>query len=270
MLHAYIERHWPLLEDRPVRFLHGDFRPGNLIIDGRRFSGVIDFGSVKVDHVAVDLARLLGSMAGHDDELWRARLRTYAQYRPLSADEQALVAVLDETGTVLGAANWLLWLYRDRKHFEDRRVVARPVIAKTGLFHARAPLPPKRYRDTNTARYIATVGHDRSLNLKLHRQAVTIEAWHEGSEVAGQSLVAQQGVLESLVDDVAKVEVTIGVRRSVMQHERRAPFRHLPQAPIDALLLPLLRPLRLAFREIAAHRERRVGQIQRVFVVSHA
>ena len=52
----------------------------------------------------------------------------------------------------------------------DRRVVARPRVSNAGLFRARAPLPPARYRDTNVARYMAMHGKDKSLNLKLHRR----------------------------------------------------------------------------------------------------
>ena len=36
-----------------------------------------------------------------------------------------LVAVLDETGTFLGAANWLKWLCWEGRSFEDRAGVAR-------------------------------------------------------------------------------------------------------------------------------------------------
>src|SRR5262249_22550113 len=87
-------------------------------------TGIVDFGSIKTDHVAVDLARLLGSMAGTDTDLWQAGLRAYARCRPLAAHEEALVAALDRSGAILGAANWLLWLYRDGKQFEDRQAVA--------------------------------------------------------------------------------------------------------------------------------------------------
>ncbi|HEX4717646.1 MAG TPA: hypothetical protein VH300_03885 [Thermoleophilaceae bacterium] len=52
------------------------------------------------------------------------------------------------------------------------RVVARPRVSKAGLFRARAPLPPQRYRYTNMARYMAVHGRDKSLNLKLHRRMV--------------------------------------------------------------------------------------------------
>jgi hypothetical protein len=54
----------------------------------------------------------------------------------------------------------------------DGRVVARPRVTKAGLFSARAPLPPARYRYTNTARYVAVYGNQSSLNLKLHRRMV--------------------------------------------------------------------------------------------------
>jgi hypothetical protein len=62
----------------------------------------------------------------------------------------------------------------------DGRVVARPRVTKAGLFRARAPLPPARYRHTNSARYMAVYGSDRSLNLKLHRRMVfaTVSSRH--------------------------------------------------------------------------------------------
>jgi hypothetical protein len=52
----------------------------------------------------------------------------------------------------------------------DGRVVARPRVSKAGLFRARAPLPPERWRDTNRARYTAVIGSQKSLALKLHRR----------------------------------------------------------------------------------------------------
>ncbi len=87
-------------------------------------TGLIDYGGVKLDHVAVDLARLLGSMVGDDFGLRAAGLQAYSRIRPLSLEEENLVHLLDETGTLLGAANWLKWLYREGKTFEDRNAVA--------------------------------------------------------------------------------------------------------------------------------------------------
>jgi len=80
---------------------------------------------VKVDHIAVDLARMLGSLVGDDRDRWDAGLRAYRQVRSLSGEEEALAIVLDRTGTLLGAANWLRWVYHDGRFFEDREGVAR-------------------------------------------------------------------------------------------------------------------------------------------------
>src|SRR5262249_15177817 len=40
----------------------------HLLFDGDALTGLIDFGAVKPDHVAVDLARMLGSLVGDDWE----------------------------------------------------------------------------------------------------------------------------------------------------------------------------------------------------------
>lgn len=97
----------------------------NVLFESESVSGIVDYGSAKIDHVAVDLARLLGSLAGNDTE-WRAwGLAAYSRQRPLSEEDHRLVALLDETGTLLGIANWLLRLYRDRRAYSDRDAVAR-------------------------------------------------------------------------------------------------------------------------------------------------
>jgi hypothetical protein len=54
----------------------------------------------------------------------------------------------------------------------DGRVVARPTVARSGLFDATVALPPAGIRHTNRARYRAAVGRERSLDLKLERRMV--------------------------------------------------------------------------------------------------
>jgi Ser/Thr protein kinase RdoA (MazF antagonist) len=97
----------------------------HVLFDSERVAGLIDYGGVKIDQAAVDLARLLGSMAGDRKELRAAGLYAYGRWRPLSWEEEALVSILDETGTLIGMANWLKWLYRDGRCFEDPAAVAR-------------------------------------------------------------------------------------------------------------------------------------------------
>jgi len=50
--------------------------------------------------------------------------------------------------------------------------VAQTVVKSDGSFTASAPLPPKKLRTSNRARYRASVGSERSLNLKLARRMV--------------------------------------------------------------------------------------------------
>src|SRR5581483_5624523 len=85
----------------------------NLLFEGTRLSGLVDYGSVKLDHVAVDLARLLGSLAEDDTDGWRIGLEAYRGVRPLSPHEEQLARVLDWTGTVIGIVQWLRWLYEE-------------------------------------------------------------------------------------------------------------------------------------------------------------
>jgi Ser/Thr protein kinase RdoA (MazF antagonist) len=96
----------------------------HVLFDGDAVSGIVDYGSVKVDHRSADVGRLLGSLVGDDAAAWAVGLDAYAAVSPLSPDEQALARALDRTGVILGAANWLRWLYHDGRVFEDRSRVA--------------------------------------------------------------------------------------------------------------------------------------------------
>lgn len=95
------------------------------LFDGEQLTGLIDYGAVKVDVVAVDVARMLGSLVGSDAEGWQTALAAYRRFAPFSAEDEALARALDETGIVLSAANWLRWLYEEHRPFADRAAVAR-------------------------------------------------------------------------------------------------------------------------------------------------
>jgi Ser/Thr protein kinase RdoA (MazF antagonist) len=97
----------------------------NLLFEGDRLTGLVDYGTVKNDHVAVDVARLLGSLVGDDAEGWEHGLRAYRRIRSLSANEEQLAHVLDRTGAILGVVNWLRLLYYEHRPYEDLAAVAR-------------------------------------------------------------------------------------------------------------------------------------------------
>jgi hypothetical protein len=87
-------------------------------------SGLVDYGSVKVDHPSVDLARLLGSLVGDDAAGWEAGFNAYRALHPLAEEEGRLARALDWSGVVVAAANWLMWLYRDGREVDNRGAVA--------------------------------------------------------------------------------------------------------------------------------------------------
>lgn len=86
-------------------------------------SGIIDFGAMRVDNVATDIARLLGSLVGDERDGWLLGLVAYESIRPLTEHEGRLIKAFDRSGVLLSVVNWLKWLYVDRREFPDRAAV---------------------------------------------------------------------------------------------------------------------------------------------------
>lgn len=144
-LHSWAERAWRQLPLRvgaipkrlsqwlavsvPLQPCLCDIWHDHVLFTGDEVTGLIDFGSVKIDNVAVDLARMLGSMVGDNRDLREVGLAAYEKHRSLSREERDLTTILDETGTVLGAVNWLRWLYHERRQYLDRNAVAERLAA---------------------------------------------------------------------------------------------------------------------------------------------
>jgi Ser/Thr protein kinase RdoA (MazF antagonist) len=101
----------------------------HVLFEGDVVTGLVDYGGVKTDHVAVDLARLLGSLVEDHSDLRAAGLEAYTRIRPLSLLEEELVSALDVTGVLVGLITWLKWLYFEDKRFDDRAAAARRLQA---------------------------------------------------------------------------------------------------------------------------------------------
>ena len=89
-----------------------------------------------------------------------------------------------------------------------------------------------------------------------------------GASKPASVLALDDDVLQDLVDRVADVDVAVRVRRAVVQHEARAARatrRGSPRRPC-APATPCTQP-GSRLREVAAHRKRRVGQVERRLVV---
>jgi YVTN family beta-propeller protein len=86
--------------------------------------------------------------------------------------------------------------------FDGARVVATAKVDTNGLFATTAPLPPADILDTNTARYMAEYGRQRSLNLKLTRRLIL-----EPPKVAGRGVTLSGQVLPPLTTPTATIAV---------------------------------------------------------------
>ncbi|WP_226674835.1 phosphotransferase family protein [Mesobacillus jeotgali] len=64
-------------------FVHMDFRPANIIVDGDQVSGMIDFESVRFGSTEVDFTKLYRDFLSFDTTLYKAFREGYTSIRPL-------------------------------------------------------------------------------------------------------------------------------------------------------------------------------------------
>lgn len=100
-------------EPLPLQWVIRDVWHDHVLFTEDKVTGVIDFGAAAVDSPAGDVARLLGSLIGDDEEGWRFGVEAYERERPLSPVELEAVRHFDASGTLLSAFNWVHWLFRD-------------------------------------------------------------------------------------------------------------------------------------------------------------
>lgn len=85
------------LDLMPWQFIHGDMNPENILVEGNRISGVIDFGDACINPVVCDIAICLAYLMMDRDNPLEARdifLQGYTHERPLSPEEQAVLLPL--------------------------------------------------------------------------------------------------------------------------------------------------------------------------------
>lgn len=64
-------------------FVHMDFRPANIIVDGDKVSGMIDFESVRFGSTEIDFTKLYRDFLSFDSSLYQAFKEGYQSIRPL-------------------------------------------------------------------------------------------------------------------------------------------------------------------------------------------
>jgi aminoglycoside phosphotransferase (APT) family kinase protein len=101
-------QHTPL----PLHFILGDVWAEHLLFTGNTLTGIIDLATIRLDHPAHDLARLLGSYCNGDA---RRRAQALEYYPHTDPHLETLTIALDETGTIVALGNWLRWLVLEER-----------------------------------------------------------------------------------------------------------------------------------------------------------
>jgi Ser/Thr protein kinase RdoA (MazF antagonist) len=104
-------------------------------------TGIVDFGAMRIDTPLADVARLVGSLVGDDQDARLFALDAYAELRPLTLDDRQLIDVLDESAVVLAGLNWLTWLYIERRDMGPLE----PIISRLDEILARLECLPRRF-----------------------------------------------------------------------------------------------------------------------------
>src|SRR5262249_19553340 len=95
----------------------------HVLFTGDDVTGLIDAHACRVDNVATDLARLLGSLAGDDRAAWDTGLAAYEKIRPLNLDERGLLELFDRSAVLLSGLTWLEWKCLEQRRFERPEIV---------------------------------------------------------------------------------------------------------------------------------------------------
>ncbi len=87
-------------------------------------TGIVDFGAMRVESPAGDVARLLGSLCGQDRAgAWAAGIAAYETVRPIAVSELKLLNVFENSTNVLSGVNWIKWVAIEGRQFNDPTAV---------------------------------------------------------------------------------------------------------------------------------------------------
>lgn len=108
----------------------------HVLFENSQVSGIIDFGSIGVDSVMTDLARLLRSWIATSGADFTEALDAYHEIHPISTAEREAFTWFDRTSRILSAFQWIEWLAIERRDFDDWAAVS----ARLDFVLARLPL----------------------------------------------------------------------------------------------------------------------------------
>jgi Ser/Thr protein kinase RdoA (MazF antagonist) len=109
--------------ETPLQPCLRDIGQHHVLFAGNCVSGIIDIGSMRMDSVATDLSRILGSLCGNDRRGWTTGLDAYEAVRPLSEPERTLLAAFDRSQMLLAGVKWVEWVFVEGRTFDDPAAV---------------------------------------------------------------------------------------------------------------------------------------------------
>ena len=98
-------------------------------------------------------------------------------------------------------------------------------------------------------------------DLHFDRHAVAVPAGHVRSLIPFEGFLLDDHVFQDLVDGMADMNGTVGIRRTVMKNELLGVATLIKNAVDDLFLVPFTHPAGFAFGEIPAHRERCIRKV---------
>lgn len=123
----------------PIQLCLCDVWHDHILYTGNEVTGLIDFGAVKIDCVAIDLARLLGSLIPDEAARMNRALAVWSALRPTPRFVLDLVPVLDRAQIAVGLSNWVRWIYLEKRSFSDERQVVRRMDALLRRVESKRP-----------------------------------------------------------------------------------------------------------------------------------
>jgi len=108
----------------PLQPILADVHAEHVLFTGNAVTGIVDFGAMKLDHVAVDAARYLGDTCDGQGEAFQRGCEIFARHHGEETCPPELVELLDRSGTL---AAIVFWLKREERTPEATARLARQI-----------------------------------------------------------------------------------------------------------------------------------------------
>ena len=105
------------------------------------------------------------------------------------------------------------------------------------------------------------------VNFDLDGKPVAVPARTIGSIEARHGFCPDDEILDHLVEGRTQVNLTVGIRGTIMESVSRGVLAHLTNPGIEAARFPFFKHFGLVLRQVRLHREGRARQIERIFQI---